>query len=231
MERHHGTVRLSNGRELELLDLPGTYSLTPRSEDERITDDLLRGKMPEVCVPDAVLLVLDSTNLGRHLVLAAPMLALEKPILVILNMADELRRRGGEVDADALSERLGAPVVLVSAAKGEGIEGITEFLESTFKAPVPVESSGPPESPFLSTMGRAGGGRVGTTGPRWPRSGPDVSTACFSTPGSGPLVFLIGGAGCFPDHLLRGGTVDGRGGSPGDLVRGVAAGDPPRIRP
>lgn len=138
VERHHGTVSLSGGRELEILDLPGTYSLTPRSEDERITDDLLRGKMPDVCVPDAVLLVLDSTNLGRHLVLAAPMLALEKPILVILNMADELRRRGGEVDVEALSERLGAPVVLVSAAKGEGLEGITGFLESTFKAPAPV---------------------------------------------------------------------------------------------
>ena len=138
VERHHGMVHLSSGDELEILDLPGTYSLTPRSEDERITDDLLRGKMPEVCVPDAVLLVLDSTNLGRHLVLAAPMLALEKPILVVLNMADELERRGGDVDTEALAQRLGAPVVLVSAAKGEGLERITEFLESTFRAPSPV---------------------------------------------------------------------------------------------
>lgn len=139
VERHHGTVQLSSGRELEILDLPGTYSLTPRSEDERITDDLLRGRMPDVCVPDAVLLVLDSTNLGRNLVMAAPMLALEKPILVILNMADELRSRGGEVDVDALSQRLGAPVVLVSAAKGEGMDEIQKFLESTFRAPAPVE--------------------------------------------------------------------------------------------
>jgi ferrous iron transport protein B len=139
VERHHGSVRLSSGRELELLDLPGTYSMTPRSEDERITDDLLRGRMPQVCVPDAILLVLDSTNLGRNLVMAAPMLALEKPILVVLNMADELRARGGEVDPEALSERLGAPVVLVSAAKGEGLEGVQQFLESTFRAPAPVK--------------------------------------------------------------------------------------------
>ncbi|MGW8265405.1 MAG: ferrous iron transport protein B [Longimicrobiales bacterium] len=139
VERHHGSVHLSSGRELELLDLPGTYSLTPRSEDERITDDLLRGRMPQVCVPDAILLVLDSTNLGRNLVMAAPMLALEKPILVVLNMADELRNRGGEVDPGALSERLGAPVVLVSAAKGEGLEGVHQFLESTFRAPAPVK--------------------------------------------------------------------------------------------
>lgn len=139
VERHHGTVQLSSGKELEILDLPGTYSLTPRSEDERITDDLLRGRMPEVCIPDAVLLVLDSTNLGRNLVMAAPMLALEKPILVVLNMADELRRGGGEVDVGALSQRLGAPVVLVSAAKGEGIDEVRSFLESTFRAPAPVE--------------------------------------------------------------------------------------------
>jgi len=139
VERHHGSVRLSSGRELELLDLPGTYSLTPRSEDERITDDLLRGRMPQVCVPDAILLVLDSTNLGRNLVMAAPMLALEKPILVVLNMADELRNRGGEVDPEALSDRLGAPVVLVSASKGEGLEGVHQFLESTFRAPAPVK--------------------------------------------------------------------------------------------
>jgi ferrous iron transport protein B len=138
VERHHGRVQLSSGKELDIMDLPGTYSLTPRSEDERITDDLLRGRMPEVCVPDAILLVLDSTNLGRNLVMAAPMLALEKPILVVLNMADELRQRGGEVDVDALSQRLGAPVVLVSAAKGEGMEEIRSFLESTFKAPAPV---------------------------------------------------------------------------------------------
>ncbi len=138
VERHHGTVRLSNGKVVELLDLPGTYSLNPRSEDERITDDLIRGKMPEVCVPDAILLVLDSTNLGRHLVLAAPLLALEKPILVVLNMADELRARGGQVDVEALSQKLGAPVVLVSAAKGEGLEGIHRFLESTFRAPAPI---------------------------------------------------------------------------------------------
>lgn len=138
VERHHGTVRLSNGKVVELLDLPGTYSLHPQSEDERITDDLIRGKMPEVCVPDAILLVLDSTNLGRHLVLAAPLLALEKPVLVILNMADELRARGGEVDVGALSDRLGAPVVLLSAAKGEGLEGIYRFLESTFRVPSPI---------------------------------------------------------------------------------------------
>lgn len=188
VERHHGTVRLSNGKELEILDLPGTYSLTPRSEDERITDDLLRGKMPEVCVPDAVLLVLDSTNLGRHLVLAAPMLALEKPILVVLNMADELQRRGGEVDAEALSERLGAPVVMVSAAKGEGLEGITQFLESTFKAPAPVGLpvlQSPPSCREWAGQVAAESAYRPPVAPKWTQR----LDAVFLHPWLGPVVF------------------------------------------
>ena len=189
VERHHGSVRLSSGRELELLDLPGTYSLTPRSEDERITDDLLRGRMPQVCVPDAILLVLDSTNLGRNLVMAAPMLALEKPILVVLNMADELKRRGGEVDPAALSERLGAPVVLVSAAKGEGLEGVHRFLESTFKAPAPVKLpvlQGPPSCRQWAGQVAAESAYRPPVAPVWTRRLDGV----FLHTWFGPLVFL-----------------------------------------
>ena len=189
VERHHGTVRLSGGEQLELLDLPGTYSLVPRSEDERITDDLLRGKMPEVCVPDAVLLVLDSTNLGRHLVLAAPMLALEKPILVVLNMADELRHRGGEVDVESLSDRLGAPVVLVSAAKGEGLDGIFDFLESTFRAPVPVELpvlQSPPSCRQWAGRVAAESAYRAPVAPVWTRRLDSV----FLHPWLGPLIFV-----------------------------------------
>ena len=81
-----------------LVDLPGVYSLSPRSEDEQVTRDVLAGDMPGIPKPDAVLLILDCTNLGRHLVLAAPILSLELPTLVILNMADDLgepRRQGG----------------------------------------------------------------------------------------------------------------------------------------
>ncbi|MFC1791641.1 ferrous iron transporter B [Gemmatimonadota bacterium] len=189
VERHHGSVRLSSGKELELLDLPGTYSLNPRSEDERITDDLLRGRMPQVCVPDAVLLVLDSTNLGRNLVLAAPMLALEKPILVVLNMADELHRGGGEVDVEALAQRLGAPVVLVSAARGEGLEGIHQFLESTFRAPAPVELpvlQSPPSCRQWAGQVAAESAYRAPVAPVWTRRLDSV----FLHPRLGPLVFI-----------------------------------------
>ena len=71
--------------------MPGVYSLNPRTEDERVTHDVLTGQMKDLPKPDAVLLILDSTNLGRHLVLAAPVLSLGLPTLVILNMADDLR--------------------------------------------------------------------------------------------------------------------------------------------
>jgi len=128
VEQRRGRLRLGARGDVELLDLPGTYTLQPRSEDERITDDVLRGRMPGVPRPDALLLVLDSTNLARHLVLAAPVLALGLPTLVVLNLSDDLERRGGSLDPAALARQLGAPVVPASAATGRGIETIREFL-------------------------------------------------------------------------------------------------------
>jgi ferrous iron transport protein B len=138
VEQRTGRARVA-GREVDLIDLPGLYSLEPRSEDERVACDVLRGRMKGVPKPDAILLILDATNLGRHLVLAAPVLALGIPTLVILNMADDLRRRGGQVDVEALARQLGAPVALVSAARGEGLETVFEFLSGTFAVPAPVE--------------------------------------------------------------------------------------------
>lgn len=139
VEQRRGSFHLSDGREVELIDLPGTYSLTPRSEDERIARDVLRGSVPGMDAPDAVLLALDSTNLGRNLILAAPVLALGIPTLVVLTMADELKGRRGEVDTEALGKRLGAPVTLVSASRGEGVETVHKFLEGAFSTPSPVE--------------------------------------------------------------------------------------------
>src|SRR5437868_2971576 len=72
VEHHLGKTALDGGGEIELIDLPGVYSLIARSEDERVTHDVLMGEMPGVAKPDAILLILDCTNLGRHLVLAAP---------------------------------------------------------------------------------------------------------------------------------------------------------------
>ena len=135
VEQRHGRVRLGAGRDIQLLDLPGTYALQSRSEDEHITDDVLHGRMPGISRPDAILLVLDSTNLARHLVLAAPVLSLGLPTLVVLNLTDDLERRGGSLDPAALAEQLGAPVALASAATGRGLDTIRQFLAGRFAVP------------------------------------------------------------------------------------------------
>ena len=130
VEQHVGRAKIAT-REVYLIDLPGIYSLTPRSDDERVSRDVLTGQMPGVDQPDAVLLILDSTNFHRHLVLAAPILQLGLPTLVILNMADDLRNRGGHVDPAKLSMDLGAPVAMISAAQGEGLDKVFQFLEGS----------------------------------------------------------------------------------------------------
>ncbi len=131
VEHHTGRIQVTPESEVLLVDLPGIYSLAPRSEDEQVTHDVLAGTMPGVAKPGAVLLIMDCTNLGRHLVLAAPILSLGIPTLVVLNLVDDLRKRGGEIDPLALAAQLGAPVALVSAFTGEGMELVTEFLGKT----------------------------------------------------------------------------------------------------
>src|SRR6476469_1612424 len=84
VEHHTGRARIDAQRDVYIVDLPGIYSLTPCSEDERVTHDVLVGSMPGMAKPDAILLILDSTNLARHLTLAIPILALNVPTLVIL---------------------------------------------------------------------------------------------------------------------------------------------------
>src|SRR6185295_12207915 len=103
VEQHTGIAELPDGRAIGIVDLPGIYSLSPRTEDEQVAFDVLTGRRADTPKPEAVLLVLDSTNLTRHLMLAAPILALGLPTLIILNMADDLRNRGGKLDLRKLS--------------------------------------------------------------------------------------------------------------------------------
>jgi ferrous iron transport protein B len=139
VEHRLGEMLAPGGRRVRLVDLPGTYSLQPHADDERVTDDVLRGRYPGVPKPDAIILVLDATNLERHLVLAAPVLALGLPTLVALNLADDLERRGGTVDPAALARRLGATVALVSARQRRGLETVRSFLAGRFAVPSRVE--------------------------------------------------------------------------------------------
>jgi ferrous iron transport protein B len=191
VEQHTGRVKLANNREAHLIDLPGLYSLAARSDDERITHDVLKGLRPGIPRPDAVLLILDSTNLGRHLLLAPQILALGLPTLIALNMADDLKGRGGKVDAEALSQQLGAPVALISASRGEGLDAVTAFLNGADarKKPLlelPVLSDIPQCRRWAARAGD-GAGYHAPAPPIWTRK----LDAVFLHPIAGPLVFLV----------------------------------------
>src|SRR5690348_12978179 len=194
VEHRMGKVKVEAGREVYAIDLPGVYSLEPRTEDERVTHDVLLGTMKDLPKPDAVLLILDSTNLARHLVLAAPVLSLGLPTLVILNMADDLSRRGGGVDVAELSMQLGSPVALVSASKGEGFDKVFQFLAGATHAAQPAAPL--MQLPVIQDIPkcRAWAANVGSKGkyqapapPHWTRR----LDAVFLHPVAGPAVFII----------------------------------------
>ena len=128
VEQRMGLMAGVGRDDLTLIDLPGIYSLTPYSEDARVAVDVLRGKMPGTPRPDAVLLVLDSLHLTRQLMLAAPVLAVGLPTLVLLNMSDLMESRGGKIDTLKLARELGAPVAQISAVHGTGLDAVPRFL-------------------------------------------------------------------------------------------------------
>ena len=128
VEQRMGLMAGVGRDDLTLIDLPGIYSLTPYSEDARVAVDVLGGKMPGTPKPDAVLLVLDSVHLTRQLMLAAPVLAVGLPTLVLLNMTDVMESRGGKIDTLKLARELGAPVAQISAVNGTGLDAVPLFL-------------------------------------------------------------------------------------------------------
>jgi ferrous iron transport protein B len=113
---------------LELVDLPGTYSLAPRSPDEMIAVDVLLGRGAGGQPPDVVLSVVDASNLERNLFLASQVLALGLPTVVALNMVDLARDRNIEIDVPALAERSGAPVVAIQAHRRLGLNELKAAL-------------------------------------------------------------------------------------------------------
>jgi len=128
VEQRMGLMAGVGREDLTLIDLPGIYSLTPYSEDARVAVNVLRGRMPGTPKPDAVLLVLDSLHLTRQLMLAAPVLAVGLPTLVLLNMSDLMESRGGHIDTLKLARELGAPVAQISAVNGTGLDSVPLFL-------------------------------------------------------------------------------------------------------
>ena len=113
-----------------ILDLPGTYSLSPQSLDEQISRDVLFNRLPEVPPPSLVVVVVDASNLQRNLYYATQVIELGYPTIVALNMIDVARGNGLHVDEAALSEQLGVPVYPLVASVGQGISTLREGIRA-----------------------------------------------------------------------------------------------------
>ncbi len=130
VERKEGRLTLESGKNIRILDLPGAYSLYPRSLDERVTCNVLLGRAEGEKRPDLVVCILSATNLRRNLrlVLAAKRLGL--PCLVVLNMLDIAKRQGLQIDTAALSYELGLPVLTSIGIQANGADNLKSFLSS-----------------------------------------------------------------------------------------------------
>jgi len=145
VERKEGLIRIHETHNLRVLDLPGIYSLIPRSQDERITCDVLQGRAWGEKKPDLLVCVLDATNLRRSLRLALTVKRIGIPCIVALNMSDLAAQRGLTIDADDLSNELGLPVVKTVAVKTKGDEDLRACLatESWKKTSISRPSNSP----------------------------------------------------------------------------------------
>ena len=144
VERKAGRLSLSDGRPLELVDLPGTYSLNPTSPDEQVTRDVVLGKQHGERLPDALVVVVDASNLDNHLRFALELIALGLPTVVALNMVDLATRDGLELDATILSRELGVPVISTVAVRKRGLDHLRTELDALFDGSVQARPSAAP---------------------------------------------------------------------------------------
>ena len=143
VERHAGRFSLEDGRPVEVVDLPGTYSLQPASPDEAVTRDVIMGKQAGERRPDALVVVVDAGNLDNHLRFAIELIALGLPTVVALNMIDLAERDGLTLDAQRLSEALGVPVIPTVAVRRRGLEDLRAALSSAVTQQKPVVADAP----------------------------------------------------------------------------------------
>ena len=136
VERKEGSLTGADARfPVTLLDLPGTYSLSPQSPDEQIARDILFQRVADVPAPDLVVVVVDASNLQRNLYFATQVIELGHPTLLTLNMVDVARDQGHDIDTDALSKALGVPVIPMVASQGEGLEPLRQSIRSQASSP------------------------------------------------------------------------------------------------
>lgn len=113
----------------EVVDLPGIYSLSPYTQEEIVTRDFLTKEHP-----DGIINIIDATNIERNFYLTLQLIQLDIPMVIALNMMDEVRANGGTIKVNALKEELGVPVVPISASKNEGVDELIDTALKTAKA-------------------------------------------------------------------------------------------------
>ena len=139
VERKEGAFTGASGRRYRLLDLPGTYSLTPTTLDEAITRDVALGRLAGEAQPETIVLVADATHLALSVRLALEVRGLGLPMVLALNMSDLARRRGYALDRERLAAELGVPVIETVAVARRGADGLIATLERMpSQAPVPA---------------------------------------------------------------------------------------------
>jgi ferrous iron transport protein B len=129
VERKTGALQTPSGRGVNVIDLPGTYSLRARSPDEEVTRDVVLGRFASEVTPDLLLCVADATNLRLALRLVIELKQVGRPLLLVLNMIDIARRRGVEIDLDRLSAELGVPVITAAAVRRGGTDDLMRRLD------------------------------------------------------------------------------------------------------
>ena len=144
VEHRAGMITAGDGAALELIDLPGTYSLDPDSPDEAVARDVILGGETANIPPDAVLVVVDATALRTQLRFAVEIKALGRPLIVALNMMDLAKRDGIEIDLERLSQELGAPVIPTVAVRKSGVRDLIDRLPKLVES---VRTEAPSNAP------------------------------------------------------------------------------------
>ena len=155
VERKVGKFTFADGAPAELIDLPGAYGLDPTSPDEAVTRDVLLGKQAGERLPDALLIVVDASNLDNHLRFALQLIDLGLPSVVALNMVDLAKRDGLELDSVKLSEELGVPVIETVAVRKRGLDAIRDALAALVVNPRTVRAGEGPSHDGFELQRRA----------------------------------------------------------------------------
>jgi ferrous iron transport protein B len=159
VEMKDGTARLGD-LELRVIDLPGTYSLAPRSPDEMVSVDLLLGHLPGEGRPDVILSIVDASNLERHLYLTTQLMDLGVPVVVAVNLIDVAKKHGLEINFEELSRRIGVPFVPIQANRGVGLVELKRAVVAAAQAGTPPPGIRFPEefrSEMATTVDAVGG--------------------------------------------------------------------------